>query len=254
VARGCIFCGAKPLTREHLFPLWLSEIVRDGADFFSHADGKGRNWSHPKLDIKVKCVCGPCNWGWMHELEDEAAPTLTPLIRGEARTLTANDQRLIGRWVAKTATVVTSVERRAAQVPADLRRLVRDQTEPPRNVHIDLYAYGPGLRAVWYRADVLQMESVKLYRPPNVGHLHSVALSVGHFVALAGIFPVANMTVMPPPGDATFRVNIWPGGPDVDWPPQGILDEDGLDRLPAQYLSKPENYERFRREIEDASD
>jgi hypothetical protein len=40
-------------------------------------------------DWKVKCVCEPCNNGWMRELEEKVRPLITPLIQGKEHTLGA---------------------------------------------------------------------------------------------------------------------------------------------------------------------
>jgi hypothetical protein len=42
---------------------------------------KGRSWIAPKLDLKAKVVCAPCNSGWMSDIDDdEAKPILRHLI------------------------------------------------------------------------------------------------------------------------------------------------------------------------------
>jgi hypothetical protein len=58
------------------------------------------------MGVKINAVCAKCNEGWMHDLETEAEPILTPLIRdGTPVTLTVEDQRLMSTWGIKTAMV-----------------------------------------------------------------------------------------------------------------------------------------------------
>ena len=58
-------------------------------------------------DHQVKCVCHPkCNGGWMKDIEDTIKPILVPLIRGEKRRLSQQEQVLIATWVAVKCTVL----------------------------------------------------------------------------------------------------------------------------------------------------
>lgn len=48
-------------------------------------------------------ICEPCNTYFARNYENPAAPLLKPLIDGEAVTLRAGEQALIGKWITKTA-------------------------------------------------------------------------------------------------------------------------------------------------------
>ena len=106
----CIFCENYANSREDIFPNWIN-----GA--FEMPDG----WSYDKLILSigskqkppqgkiatkqtaVRCVCKPCNNGWMSQLENEVKPILTPLMNGHCFKLEPQDQLTLARWVCLKA-------------------------------------------------------------------------------------------------------------------------------------------------------
>lgn len=111
----CIFCGGFRLTKEHLFPNWLKALFpRDGSSTHTHGTvmwpggqqvvrtKKGQGHSGTK---KLRVVCMDCNRGWMSDLEENAKPHLTRLIRGNFHSITPDVQQALSLWAAKTASV-----------------------------------------------------------------------------------------------------------------------------------------------------
>lgn len=123
----CVYCGAKPLTMEHVLPKWLTKMPVF-ADVIADQDRASRqpyylkkypvdaNGSitdvelvergrRPRVNqIEVRAVCGPnCNRGWMSLLEVAVAPILTQLINDSTDQMTVAEMRLIQRWACKTA-------------------------------------------------------------------------------------------------------------------------------------------------------
>lgn len=111
----CAFCGAPPpLTREHVWPQWVADGLRARGPFLArHYD---KSWTTPKIDSKVRAVCGECNHGWMSRMEDAIKPILEPIVlatredgdttRVPVRTLSPKDKTLLSRWAMKTALTV----------------------------------------------------------------------------------------------------------------------------------------------------
>ena len=105
--KECIFCGGQPLTNEHLFGEWLSPVVVEAhtnpliadTNFYLETerdeDGvlvpQGRR-STNKLNITVGCVCGPCNSGWMSDMEGEVKPIIKSLLEDGVHTLDESEQ------------------------------------------------------------------------------------------------------------------------------------------------------------------
>jgi hypothetical protein len=106
----CAFCGStkRPRGREHVLAGWLSTIGLDDSPVEYHVgrlNRVARRWTSSPFTATVRAVCDDCNHGWMSSLEGVAKPVLTPLIHGESRDLSADDQRLIAVWAFKTALV-----------------------------------------------------------------------------------------------------------------------------------------------------
>lgn len=104
--RVCVFCKNGPVTREHVWPDWVSDAV--GARFGKRVkwsmEGSDRNQSHGSLDAVVKRVCKPCNSGWMSALETQASALLTPFILGDMASalISRKQQELLSVWATKT--------------------------------------------------------------------------------------------------------------------------------------------------------
>jgi hypothetical protein len=88
--RRCVFCGGRGLTNEHALPAWISRDVFNDAASVEHsvlAQGHSpRTFSSNSFDQTVKQVCGPCNHGWMSQLEVEARGVIEPMLRYFSRT------------------------------------------------------------------------------------------------------------------------------------------------------------------------
>jgi hypothetical protein len=69
---GCIFCGGKPLTVEHIFrSAWKNMLVipQGKREFYQvKAGGIERRRNDPLSGLTTKSVCGTCNSGWMNDL------------------------------------------------------------------------------------------------------------------------------------------------------------------------------------------
>ena len=100
-----MFCGAAgPLTSEHIFRRKLAEYVRDptvALEWKDYATGERRTNLPPPFEQKARVVCGDCNNGWMHDLENEVEPVLGSLMRGLATSLDQHAQSALCRWGAK---------------------------------------------------------------------------------------------------------------------------------------------------------
>lgn len=111
--RACVFCGGRPVTAEHVLPRWMETALPGGVP--SHGglvaftkDGTGpANRSHlnaGQFRLRVKCVCGPCNNGWMSDMQMAAAPIITQMMNGQYNGLiTAPDQTRLASWSMMTA-------------------------------------------------------------------------------------------------------------------------------------------------------
>lgn len=156
IVAGCLWCGATPLTREHVVPEWLLEVLMDmtgnteGFDLgweYLAADGSLDARSHGQANpaVVVRAVCRACNGGWMNRLESAAMPIVEPLVRGMAIRMTVEEQTLLARWAAKTAVMFEGYKPGAILVSSEDLQQIRHEGIAPPSYHIRLA----------YRADAL---------------------------------------------------------------------------------------------------
>lgn len=97
---NCIFCGiGGRLTAEHTLPDWLLEDLKGDTGMVEFESGRPLRqkitWNSGKGEVPYKCVCGPCNHGWMSELEGDTQKFLADMLVGQAVTLSALDQAVL---------------------------------------------------------------------------------------------------------------------------------------------------------------
>ena len=70
--RVCSYCGGDGLTKEHVWPKWLSNSLKTSGDDWGHViRGDAavlREWRSSPFTMTVKYVCRNCNSGWMSKL------------------------------------------------------------------------------------------------------------------------------------------------------------------------------------------
>lgn len=157
-SRRCVFCGSADLTKEHVWPRWLSEALGGNGPLRFERQGLGdepRAWARVSLDVTVGVVCRECNNGWLSDLEDAAKPLLEPLIRGESVTLTPEESKTVALWCVKTALLFqyTHPERRSA--PDWHYRWLFEKRTPPPNVFVWLAGYSGSYWEGWYLHQLL---------------------------------------------------------------------------------------------------
>lgn len=111
MSRVCVFCHRKgqTLTREHVYPDWLSSLFDKDTKGINEVSGNSVNrvWQGRVFQHKVKLVCGDCNNGWMSTLEAEAKDLITSLaFTHDGRTLSEEEQKKISLWVHKTVLII----------------------------------------------------------------------------------------------------------------------------------------------------
>jgi hypothetical protein len=106
-SRRCIFCNASGVTIEHVWPKWLRAYVPatakqhaalSGLIHRQHSERAIRRWAGDPQSRGIKAVCRGCNGGWMSQLEERAKPVLLPLLAGQPRVLSQDDQRVLASW------------------------------------------------------------------------------------------------------------------------------------------------------------
>lgn len=231
---GCAWCGGRPLTREHLVPQWLTQVLGetfpldDGYRFaYTHAteagEGPLRSFDQSAPTVVVRAVCEPCNGGWMSQLEEQAIPVVGPMVRGESFRLDMESQLTLTRWASKVVALLDHYEADSVGLgPAELDE-IRSGGHAPGSFHIRL-----GYRSEDHPAPL------DLFISSHYASLHTAAdrdedQSVPNsFSATLGLGRLAIAVVGGPgvsnPGrwaqGSDFPMMVWPPTPGgLEWPP-----------------------------------
>lgn len=138
--RKCIFCGAGKLTREHIWADWLrnyiprdmqKHVVRTQIVYPTHSETTTKKRGGDVRSTRVKCVCGPCNSGWMGDLQEAAKPIAIPLIRGQPILLDKSAQNTICAWIAMSVIAADLTQPEKSAIPdTDRKWLYEKRTAP----------------------------------------------------------------------------------------------------------------------------
>jgi hypothetical protein len=237
----CAFCGStkKPRGREHVFANWLNNIGLESYQVQYRAGRLNRvprRWTTEGFTATVRAVCDDCNHGWLSDLETEARPVLTPLILGESRELSPDDQRLIAAWSCKTALVAmlsSSEEERARGYgvpPAEYRALyaTREHPEPLPHSQYWISRYlgerPPGAIRVVHL--VIKLDGLP---EPEVPSAYSLTVMIGALVVQGVRFTTPSLEVNLAPG--LDLPSIWPTARVASWPPADQSDDESLEEM-----------------------
>jgi len=195
---------------------------------------------------KIKAVCPSCNNGWMSGIEEGVIPSLTPLIKGEAATLNADQLAIVARWGALKAIILEHDRRETEVTPQSERTAFMANGTIPPHFNIYLLSHASKSRIGHVRTTHLISRSKDGPSPPiegrqkNVQQISVILGSVMLYVNAARIddFSIEQYIDMP----AVIALRIWP--PNVvplSWPTKPFLNNQqmyqlaySMDRIAAQ--------------------
>lgn len=239
--RFCIFCGKRDLTKEHIFPQWISRTfakLGPGTFDLEMVNDSGLRqplrWINKKaIELTVKVVCESCNEGWMAALESQAIPLLTPLIRGEPRRLDSPACKILTAWTFKTTLLAEYAYPEAPHFFIDeAASFYRDHKVPSMTVQIGAYHGSEySLRH--------KMGHVNLVGDRGI-HYRGCASTfvIGHSLLhlWSARFPQAieSVEVAYPPEFMERLLLMWPApAASIQWPPLTLFADSDLANLEA---------------------
>jgi hypothetical protein len=248
----CIFCErARPLvtiTKEHVISRWVDlvltpEVLGPDRSFERTATGPdgvttSKMWPTEVIAaIEAPLVCGAsadgCNGGWMSGLDGQVRHLLEPMMLGNPRTLSPEEQLTIATWAAMKSMVLEYVwgAEQVITLPQEARTSLFRQQRPPANMQIRIAAVeSQGRPALIYR-DVYQLQAEAPGSTSLPGFASCSTFVFGCFVVQ--IYGTSNITRAPSPaphGRAYFVIYP-PTGSAVSWPPPEALDDAELDQF-----------------------
>ena len=242
MTRTCVFCGSTPLTREHAYPDWIAALftseqvtyertIQDRRD--EHA--MRSSWQQRPFEVKVRAVCEDCNSGWMSDLEQEAAPLLTPMIRGQDGELDSLAATVVATWAAKTMLILRLLASRPQEldVAADAYPWVFEQRMPPPQERIWIGYYdGSGQWPTTFNYYGMFVAAPGADEEGG-SNAHGCSFSVGHLVfGLFGHSLAAQTETRPRVAGSKLRL-LWPNyGDSVPFPPpESLVGDEELHEL-----------------------
>lgn len=254
--RSCIFCGARPTTREHVWPDWLRrrlgeeetmghtgllELGGEVSELFSYDD--------KPYKTTANVVCAACNNGWMSRGEEAARPYLAGMVEGRGRELHAGGQAELARWALLKAIIFDhAAPKEGRSVNPALAAYLHRHGEPPPGCWVWMGAYGgelPGFAAMTALAvgtdqDPYTGERNVWVRTFSLGPVVFQVFSTAA-AALADHDP--GWAALPDPPRV---IQIWPTGGSVRWLPAPALNDDGLiwfaNHVVARLIGSSENH------------
>jgi hypothetical protein len=237
--KTCVFCGtAEKLTAEHVFGDWLTGIglprdpVRYGAGPLNRSPrdlGVGQPFTRT-----VRDVCGPCNHGWMSNLEAIAARVLTPLILGKAGSISEDDSGAIAAWIQKTALVGMLLSSEAERArgyglpPGEYRALyaLRAEPLPASQFWIGRYEGDRRLCSIWATPMTLRLDGLPELELPQA---YAMTIVLGDLLLQGVRFtsPQLRFDLKTAQGFP----QLWPPLGTMAWPPDGCVNDEDLLRV-----------------------
>lgn len=141
-AGKCIFCGEPGLSRTHVWPKWLHNLLtkRDVHRIESSSTPRhrpsagitGRMKQGSIFNVKPRLACIVCNTGWMKGFEDDVETFAKPLFSSHAPVVLDEQQvRALARWIALLAILAEHLDRESLIVSKSEMEHVRLHREPP---------------------------------------------------------------------------------------------------------------------------
>lgn len=201
----------------------------------------GQPYENPEQrNLRIKCVCKPCNETWMKAMEDFALLTVGVMLRDTPMSLNIPQQQMLARWAVKHAMVFEFTSRNISPFYTEHDRLAfrTDGTIPSRAavwlaraIDVETFYARGGNKLTFTALDKLAYQ----FSPFTFAYGHLV-------VQVAAIRPDEeyDFVAVPDGNEAVWgghKVRIWPTGRStVGWPPTATIPVGQLDSF----------HERFR--------
>jgi hypothetical protein len=252
-SKYCIFCGASPTTKEHIWPQWLKKYIpktmpNHVAAAAIHNPDKTferteKRWGGDPRGRSLQIVCATCNNGWMGELQNKAKPILVPLITGKEINLTPVRQQVLAAWCAMTVICAEYLFPTRATVSVVDRRWLYNHRTAPNSFRIwigdfERKKWIPHFGHLSLRISVTEHEGTQGWAIHPDGtpraNTQTMVFVVGRLFIIAYSCPfpeILNLKAVVQQVDARLS-QIWgPRYSFLAWPPTDTLSDRAADRL-----------------------
>jgi hypothetical protein len=235
--RGCLLCGATPLTSAHLIARSFGAELPTTGDGVVYASRRRddvsqsvlpehRDFSSDAADQRVKQLCGPCNRDFMGSIESSIRESFVAMVRDEALVLTRDGAASLATWASLFAMLRATQDRGPRMIPPQHAANLRRNGTPPPGTSVWLGSC-QAVPTIWTR-------HVRFALPAELGDgstvlAHQTTLAWGAlFLVVVGIANVEVADLLarnPPPLLSRSMTRIWPGSAPVPFPGELVSTE-----------------------------
>jgi hypothetical protein len=238
----CIFCGRMEVSKEHFWPEWAHNLIKTHTPsgnvedvWVVSAHSPTPSLTHRRdrqgsvLTKSLRCVCGPCNNGWMGTIEDACGPVMTPLIVGDKCNLDEDDQKLIAIWTTlKLFVAEKGVLQKHLSTQDERTSFMNGRIFPPKlKIWIGHCGQGGWESGFWRSVDTIGFPWQET-RPPGP-NIQTVTIGFGDLLIHARH---SKAEVEIELKGENFLYRIWPlEDSTITWPPKGRLTQQQASRI-----------------------
>ena len=253
----CIFCGGRPISKEHTWAKWLRQYVPMSATDHNEslatigiATIRQRIARRRSGDLRrrgVKCVCEQCNNGWMSAMQNVNKEVLVSLATGKSTLITVEQQINLAAWIAIFATCSEYRTPERATVSQAIRTLLWKKQVAPPTWGIWIGHHKPSQRWRSYLKHFTLRFSNDLPQgtafDPKIYPLnsHITTFRVGNMFSHVIGTNVDQRFVI---GGYSFTdgeqklLRIWPATQAIFWNPPPALTDEEADRIGNEYFQR----------------
>lgn len=252
--KTCIFCGQRPLTKEHIYGQWLKQLSLQASQKTDHmtsfvqpgigrqqiktmAKGKlhrnGAPYSH-----QLRVVCRSCNNGWLSQIQEQAKPVLTELVEGKWPKFDNVTMLNVSLYSTMVTMVLEFADMNTIATPAIERRQFFETKNPLSNwqVLIGLCdgTLDPG--SMWHRAAILAESNSQVRTVPKP-NAQTTTVCLGKCLIHTVSSP---QPFLPAPDEYAILLGIrriWPI-PDREPALPVVFTQPGVDRVATEFFCR----------------
>lgn len=254
----CIFCGSTGLTKEHMWADWLRSYipreltghrVRVSTIHFDQSKEETifQRTGDPH-SRRIRCVCLPCNTGWMSRLQENAKPFLIPPLRGEGSGFHRRAQTAVSAWIAMMVMVAEHIAQGQVAIAQSDRNYLREHGVAPPHWRIWIAKHARktyplfthNVMSFGTKEEFERLGGITAKVPSNT---QTTTICLGkyllvHIMSSDVAWSIVRRLPPPPPIADAFN-QIWPiKTGTLRWPGGGTLNDAGIDLVANDFFNR----------------
>jgi hypothetical protein len=243
-----MFCDALGVTKAHVFAQSWTKLFDEPNDTGEHevvhrytdpVTGDSRILKRAKtFAMWSRKVCGPCNGGWLRELEERVQPLMARFAANEPITLNSGEQEDLALWSVVSALIAMSNDPEAAGFadPAIAHEIYREK-RPPDGMDVWLGANAHGEMG-WFGS-----HSLNLANAPEQQGAWGATITFGYSVMHMVYHGLPNQRMRLRGTAVRSLRRIWTPSQHAFWPPKYVMRPHDLSPL-ALLIGEHSSFER----------